>query len=113
VRSLGDRGSRADWSKNLGTHVGVRGMSVGTLRYGALAGSYNNADIAGASGIVQAVVVGRRNNAWAGSGGANACVWLIDPVFGDIRAQVDLGVNARQCAVMGNGRALVAHEFKP
>lgn len=113
VRSLGDRGSLADWSKNLGTHVGVRGMSVGTLRYGALAGSYNNSDIAGASGIVQAVVVGRRNNSWAGSGGANACVWLIDPVFGDIRSQVDLGVNARQCAIMGNGRALVAHEFKP
>jgi hypothetical protein len=113
VRSLGDGGSLSNWSKNLGTHIGVRGMSVGTLRYGALSGSYNNSDIAAASGIVQAVAVGRRNTAWVGSGGANACVWLIDPVFGDIRAQVDLGVNARQCAIMGNGRALVAHEFKP
>ena len=105
VRSLGNIYA-ADWTLDLGTHVGIRGLDFGYIsRSRPNVPSVNETTV---------VAVGKRNATWAGSGGANAQVWFIDAYGGQIVESVDLGsgVNARQVSVTNDGAVVVAHTFK-
>lgn len=106
VRSVGNVYA-ADWARDMGTHIGVRGMDFGYIARARPGVPATNS--------TTVVVVGKRNNTWTDSGGNQACVWFLDAFTGELVESVDFGagVDARQVSVTNDGLVVVGHEYKP